>query len=173
MTIKLAEMGYDFSQFTLDDLIQTLAAQRQAKLITVPMPMPRYMFGAWVKQINPSMDFIFYDQTLSPQHQVHTILHELAHWWCNHKTLVVDLTSLRHLLVKFDSGDMTVDAFWEQLTKRAGSDRDKPEEVEAEVLALLIQDEAHHHERWQELSITGASDRKLKAFLTGFGLLEE
>ena len=172
MQLVLSEMDYDFSQFTLNGLIAHLAQRRQVKILCAPLPMPPYMFGAWISQTNPAREYIFYDNHLSVEHRAHTILHELAHWWRGHETLMVNRAQLAGMIQLLNTDSADVNYIWGQLARRSeGSNSHNQQEAEAEVLALLIQDEADKHRRWQQVKV-GASDKDLRDILLGFGLVD-
>lgn len=173
MRQKLDEVEFDFNQFTVQNWLSALGDQFNTRIVAVPMPMPDSMFGAWVSQVRPSCQFIFYDSNLQPEHQAHTILHECAHWLCGHRTLVIDRADLYDLIQQLDQG-MPANQFWDVLARRSslGDRRDRLDEAEAEVLALLIQDKADKHHRWTQFSTVGASHTELRGLLAGLGLLD-
>lgn len=173
MRRKLDQVQFDFNQFTVEKWLSALGDQFNTRIVAVPMSMPDSMFGAWVSQIRPSCQFIFYDSSLQPEHQAHTILHECAHWLCGHTTLVIDRARLHELIQQMDRG-MPTNQVWELLARRSssGDRRDRLDEAEAEVLALLIQDRAAKHHRWTQFSTVGASHSELRDLLAGLGLLD-
>ncbi|MBK8030478.1 MAG: ImmA/IrrE family metallo-endopeptidase [Chloroflexi bacterium] len=93
-------------------------------------PFTAEIYGLWVPA--PTTDYIFVNAHLLPAHRVHTMLHEIAHLLLNHRG--VDIRSVLG------------EPVWQALGLSSGTGHlrsvalnDSPEDEEAEVFVLLIQ----------------------------------
>ena len=159
MKALLTELDYDFSRFTLDGFVHWLAKRRGWPIVFVPWEMPPNLSGAWVA--SDGQDYIFFDQDTQPIHQTHIKLHEMAHMLCDHPTVRVEHEQA--LLV----ADPTISRI---LLRSTRSDQ---EELEAETLATLIQEQILRHAARQR-EIDGVSwDRDFaKSFSSYLGTME-
>ena len=78
---------YDFSTFTFPTFRAWVEQYRGKRLRIVPDKLVPQFFGAWMEAEDE--DYIFYKEDAVPLHQVHIILHEMAHMFCGHPTLTL------------------------------------------------------------------------------------
>ena len=148
MKALLTELDYDFSRFTLDGFARWLAKRRGRPIVFVPWEMPPNLSGAWVA--SDGQDYIFFDQDTQPIHQMHIKLHEMAHMLCDHPTVRVESEQALFHPTVADSSVSKV------LLRSTRSDQ---EELEAETLATLIQEQILRHARQDEIDHAISWDR--------------
>ncbi|WP_343419781.1 ImmA/IrrE family metallo-endopeptidase [Candidatus Flexifilum breve] len=119
------------------------------------------MYGLWVPA--PTTDYIFVNTHLLPAHRVHTLLHEIAHLLLNHRG--VDIRSVLG------------EPVWQALGLSSGSGHlrstalnDSPEDEEAEVFVLLIQQRVARARRLQELYGESTSLPAMRPYVHGLDL---
>jgi len=106
-----------------------VAERRSRAIILVPTTDVPDVMGMWVA--TDTMDLILYEQSTTPPHQDHIILHELSHLLCDHfRGTLPDADHMRSLLPDLDP------AMVRRVLGRTGYSAD--EEREAELLASLI-----------------------------------
>jgi hypothetical protein len=135
MQALLDTIDYDFSQFTLEDFCHWLEDRRGRRIEFVALPLKR-MSGGWIATTG-DCDLVFYPANLSEVYQNHVQLHEMSHMILGHRGITLDF--LR---------EVGVDALESMLLRSAHQDE---VELEAEVLASLIQHRAIQHGRLREL----------------------
>lgn len=118
-------------QFRLRDLVARLEERRGRELWVRPNELlPVEITGMWLG--TPDRDYVLYRASLDGCHREYTVLHELSHMMCTHRS--VDVEDPQWLL---DScpwiGGLGV---VEHVCLR--SDHDSPDEREAEAMASLI-----------------------------------
>ena len=76
-------LGYDFSNFQIQDFLNHLEIHRNRSLNVRYIPLAPELFGLW----NPGkvVDYVFINSTLHPTHQIHCLLHEIAHILLGHR----------------------------------------------------------------------------------------
>jgi hypothetical protein len=116
-----------------------VAGRRSKAIILVPTAdFPDDVMGMWVA--TDTMDLILYEQSTTPPHQDHIILHELSHLLCDHfRESLPDSDHMRSLLPSLDP------AMVRRVLGRAGYSAD--EEREAELLASIIAQRAARGDR--------------------------
>lgn len=149
---RLDALQFDFSQYTFERFRQHISHRRGRELYLFPWSMPPGVFGVWLTSSDYPHEYIFFEQALPAVHQHHVQLHELAHFLCGHATTTVDRRRLadisRHGL--------------ERVALRARPvDRQSTAELEAETLALLIQERVVRARRLEAL--TEASSQQFLA----------
>jgi hypothetical protein len=106
-----------------------VAESRSRAIVLVPTTDFPDVMGMWVA--TDTMDLILYEQSTTPPHQDHIILHELSHLLCDHfRGTLPDADHMRSLLPDLDP------AMVRRVLGRTGYSAD--EEREAELLASLI-----------------------------------
>lgn len=106
-----------------------MAERRSKAIVLVPIVDFPDVMGMWVA--TDTMDLIMYEQSTTPPHQDHIILHELSHLLCDHfRDSLPDADHMRSLLPDLDP------AMIRRMLGRAGYSAD--EEREAELLASII-----------------------------------
>lgn len=148
----LAQLQYDWQDFSIEDYIQHLAVIRGRPLHLIGVPVDD---SSGVCIATDAEDYIFYDDRRHPILQRHTLFHESAHLVLKHVTGAVRLSgvsSLGDILVYINTRSLLVQ-------------RDPDEEREAEYFAFLAQravaDGLH-------LKTAGASDRDADAHIPPF-----
>jgi hypothetical protein len=114
MEIFLEGLDYDFEQFTVEGFAFWLERRRGRPIVFVEWELPPDVPGIWVAC--DGCDYVYYDAGTVPIHHAHHRLHELGHILREHSGLSFD-------------GDAPLRP-------------DEGEDVEAEVLAALIQKRA-------------------------------
>lgn len=84
-------LGYDFKAFNIDDFLRHITRQRNRPVSVYTVPLSSDLFGFWYP--TRETDFIAINAKLHHVHQLHTLLHELAHMLLGHRG-----TDLRQLL---------------------------------------------------------------------------
>jgi hypothetical protein len=116
-------------QVELSALLARLMAIRGRPIVLRPITRRPGPCGLWAAL--PARDYVFYEADTSPLHQVHIILHELAHLiWGHRSAYVLDLELLQSVLPDIEPGVL------ETVLRRAHYET--IEEQEAEVLASLV-----------------------------------
>lgn len=150
MKAKLNQMDFDFSQFTMERFVAYVEQERGRKILFIPYSMPVGMFGVWMSDADEPYEYVFYDRTAPPIHQIHIQLHELSHILNNHKTNSKDRANLEQILEKKDADFSPAYLKMEQ---------------EAETLAALIQEQALRYVRVQQLKAIVSSSEALTTHL--------
>lgn len=167
MLARLDELGFDFSQFTIERFVSWLETKMKRKIFLLAVKMPMDMYGAWISDAEHPHEYIFYDSSVSPLHQGHIQLHELSHFICQHETLKVTGDDLQAILQAIHSGKMPTCVAQSALLRAPNSDED---ETEAETLAMLIQSRVIQHERLNELANIVSANAEAAAYLRDMGL---
>lgn len=165
MAAKLAELNFDFDDFTMDRFVAHVEKLKGREIHFVPWSMPPRMYGAWISDAEEPREFVFYDQDIPPLHQVHTQLHELAHIINDHPTRRLTRTEMEDILRR---ADQEPDILKEVLLR---APNEAQHEDEAETLAALIQKQVIRHERLQQLAVTVSSDDSMRDHFTALGLI--
>jgi hypothetical protein len=116
MEIFLDSLDYDFEQFTVEGFARWLERRRGRPIVFVEWELPPDTPGIWVAC--DECDYVYYDADTVPIHHAHHRLHELGHILREHSGLSFVVNS---------------DTSWRT---------NESEDVEAEVLAALIQKRA-------------------------------
>jgi hypothetical protein len=160
MQALLAEIDYDFSRFEMEGFARWLERRRGRRVLFVPWRMPASVSGIWLA--DPDFEFVFYEQHTPPLHQSHIQLHEMAHMLCGHSTLEIGPQQV-HVLLRQTAADP---AFLQLLLC---SPHSREVDLEAEMLASLIQERVLHHHRLRELTRAVPSDAAdLMAYLGSY-----
>jgi hypothetical protein len=138
MEIFLEGLDYDFEQFTVEGFAFWLERRRGRPIVFVEWELPPDVPGIWVAC--EECDYVYYDAGTVPIHHAHHRLHELGHILREHSGLsfVVNGDTLLHS----HSGGGLYRVASCNTTRRCGTPSDESEDVEAEVLAALIQKRA-------------------------------
>ncbi len=116
--------------FDVHVLCDRLGQRRGRPIVLVPLALPPHgPCGLWIN--GQQQDYIVYEQTTSPLHQEHIVLHEVAHLVCEHPGAPqVDDAHSGRLFTNLDP------AMVRRVLARTSYSTD--EEIEAELLASLI-----------------------------------
>jgi hypothetical protein len=111
----------------LDAVLELASLQRGRPVRLLPATMAVGSCGVWV--VTDRGDYVFYEQSTSPLHHRHIILHELSHVLCGHGG-GESATALAPLVP-----DLSAEVVERVMNRTSYSDA---EEQEAEVLATLL-----------------------------------
>jgi hypothetical protein len=138
MEVFLDSLDYDFEQFALDEFARWLERRRGRPIVFVEWELPPDVPGIWVAC--EECDYVYYDAKTIPIHHTHHRLHELGHILREHAGLPFVVNG---------------DAPWHSRSGGGpyGTLADEREDVEAEVLAALIQKRA-----WRSATLAVTED---------------
>jgi hypothetical protein len=128
---KLKGLGYTFEQFDLESFVRCVEKQRGRRIDFIATDFPTGYDGAWITAKDELVEYICFDQALSPLHQDHVKLHELGHIICGHETLSLSQGEMAQLLA--NGGDLSA------VLCRANDLKPNRQEREAEMVATVIQ----------------------------------
>jgi IrrE N-terminal-like domain len=119
--------------FDVRELCRLVADERGKPILLMPSTGSAKVMGLWVA--TASADIILYEQTTTPPHQEHIILHELSHLLCQHyRGALPDTEHIRALLPNLDPS---------MIRRVLGrTEYSAEEEQEAELLASMIKQRA-------------------------------
>ena len=134
----LDTVDYDFSLFTMEGFRKYLEECTGYSIEFVPWTMRSAVSGSWIVS-SDGRGFIFFDANTPTIHQSHIQLHEMSHVICGHPPANADD------LLKGGVGGEALESFLLRAVH--------PQEIdlEAEVMAALIQERVLHYGRLQEL----------------------
>ncbi|MGC1378463.1 MAG: hypothetical protein WA821_19685 [Anaerolineales bacterium] len=160
----LKELRFDFASFSMESFLRYIGESRGRKIVCIPWEreMPFDVFGAWVVDAEHPIVYIFYRASLHPIHQTHVVLHELAHYLCDHPTLRVTEELLNRIAAQQASLP-----FSDLPQLRSNSKAQM--EAEAETLADLIQKRILRHDHVERLAQGAVPQEKLADFLKTLG----
>lgn len=157
----LRELKFNFQTFTIEKFIRHVGETKGREVITVPWNMPATLFGAWLSDEDEPKEYIFYRSNASLIHQIHIQLHEISHFLFAHPTLRIN----RELIAQVLANKASLP--FEELPLLRSTEKNDVE-VEAEVLADLIQKRAIQHSQLEQLTHF-SSDGTLADFLNTLG----
>lgn len=160
----LNDLGFDFSQFTMNSFVDWIEKTRGRKISFIPWEMPPGMFGVWMSDADEPVEHVFIDKNVPSMHQVHIQLHEMSHIICEHPTARLSKDEMRGLLLKAleDPGVLN-----EALLRAPAK---KELEEEAEIMAALIQHQVIEHQQLQQLGVAASSNENVIDHLQSLGL---
>lgn len=141
----IQSLDYDFEQFELPDFVNHLEQQRNRTIHLKGVKLKSDLFGIWIPA--PSADYVFFNATLHPIHQIHSVLHELAHIVLNHTCDSIYDVLPPELLAELGTS-LTVKG--RLRTASPQKDRD-PQEIESELFVFEIQKQVMTAQRISEL----------------------
>ena len=144
-------LDYDFEQFNLPDFVNHLEQQRNRTIHLNGAKLKSDLFGMWIPA--PSADYVFFNATLHPIHQIHSVLHELAHIVLNHTCQPINEVLPPELLAELGTS-LTVKG--RLRTALPQKDRD-PQEIESELFVFEIQKRVMSAQRISELQAGNSS----------------
>jgi len=154
-------LGYDFNAFTLPDFIQHLQHQRDRPIVVQGFPLSPTLFGMWIPA--PTADYILYNDRLHAIHQIHTILHELAHVLLDHSCYRVDQILSPDLLRELGGTPFTA------RMRTAEPVGDPEQEAEAELFVDIIQGQLLRVQRLDRLYRGQSSVPLFRPYADGMG----
>lgn len=154
-------LGYDFKAFNIDDFLHHVARQRHRPVRVHTVPLSRDLFGFWYP--TQETDFIAINAHLHHVHQLHTLLHELAHMLLGHRG-----TDLRLLLAEDLIQQLNLVQAEGHLRSVSSIDQaDNPQEREAEQFVMAIRRKLVAVRRLQELYGEPTSNAMLRPYVHG------
>ena len=156
-------LQYDFDAFALDHFVQYLEVRRGRSVIRVPYDFKPGLTGLWIPA--ETADYIFYTQFTHPIHQVHIILHEIAHMLLEHPCKRIDQILPAELVNTLRISDKVLS----RSSKQVSGD---VEELEAESFVYLVQERIVVAKRLFYLTNGQSSIEGLNRFTDSLGLLK-
>jgi hypothetical protein len=160
----IQQLDYDFRQFTLDHFIAYLMQRRQRDIILAPAPIGHGFHGAWFRE--DTADYVIYNSSAHPIHQIHTILHELGHLVLGHRGDPLDEALPPALLALLNHRRATVGRM-RQIG--GGGIQNSIEDREAELFVRLVQRQILFANRLAELTSRTTSIDALEPFTRSLG----
>lgn len=127
----LDELGFDWSQYTIERFTNHLAVLKERTITYLPSKMPLEIDGVWLTSKYQDEEFIFFDRNVVPYFQETIKLHELSHMVIGDKTEFIDpanVTLFQERLMNFPSGAIS----------RSRWGRKEKKEIMADTLGLMI-----------------------------------
>lgn len=137
------QLGYDFTQFTLPHFIHWLEEREKVTFQLLAWDAEPGCSGSLWLDYEPNHHLIFYNQNVSPLHQAHIILHELAHYLLGHTP--EHQVTRQELTRWFHRQELSAKSIFLR------SQLSDEQEQEAELLAMLIQSHIIQAERFSAL----------------------
>lgn len=143
MQVKINEMAFDFNNFELGSFVAWLEDTRARTFHRVPLSMPAGFSGAWFTDEELPYEYILFNCNLPAPQRQFVQLHELSHFLCGHQTVYITekrLGQLKHELRSISDRNALLPNL---------SERKLREEIEAELLAFLIQQRVNTNSAFQ------------------------
>ena len=86
----LAELDYDFRDFSIDHFIHWVEQKKGRKILLTPFDFSIGSFGTWFTDDEEPKEYIFYRNNIPSIYQIHNQLHELAHFLLDHPTVHIN-----------------------------------------------------------------------------------
>jgi len=153
MNTLLDTIDYDFKQFTMEGFRRYLEKYSDEPIKFVSLALRSSVSGAWVKVID-GRSFIFFDADMPTIYQSHVQLHEMSHIICGHPPVDAH-TLLADIMMNGDT----------QTPLLLRAVHSPQVELEAEVMASLIQERVLRYGRLQELLKMIKSSQDIVDFL--------
>lgn len=154
-------LAYDFTAFDIEDFLRHIAQRRNRPLRVHTVPLVPELFGFWYP--TRETDFIAVNANLNYVHQLHTLLHEVAHMLLGHRgtdlrTLLPD-DLLRQLNIVHAEGHLRAASTIDQTNNS--------QELEAEQFVMGIRRKLVAARRLQELYGEPTSNAELRPYVHG------
>ena len=163
----LANLKYDFSHFELTHFVDHVARYRAKPIRLLPFAFTGSIFGVWVPA--PYHDYIFYSNRVHRIHQVHIVLHEIAHILLDHRRQRIDDVLPPELLRQLDR----VELIGRLRVPPSAEVHGDEEEQESEQFVFLIQKQLVKARRLAELTGESSSIPGLKPITDTMGYTSE
>lgn len=136
-------LHYDFATFNISHFLHHLEIHRHRSLNVSYVALAPELFGLWSP--GQSQDYVFINSTLHPAHQIHSLLHEIAHLLLGHRGVDLEqaLGTSLYTALKLHSGEGHL--------RSSMVTADPVQETEAEVFVLLIHRRVLKANRLREL----------------------
>lgn len=163
-------LAYDYARFDIFDFIKWVEVAYQTKIVLLPFRFPVGVSGGWLR--SPYFHLVFFDADALPLQQNHSILHEIAHILLVHSASVISVTKAVEIVeAVLADRNAPLDFIVPYLTKRS-LDLEERYEIEAEILALVVQAEAKTAKVASTIGY-GSSNTELQALLRGIGAVTD
>lgn len=143
------ELGYDFSNYSLESLVRHLESKRDRIIDTKGLELSYRTSGAYVQ--TPHKDFIMYNSNRNQLMQTHGFLHEVGHMVLEHTASVLvaenELEALQQIIERL-SLRCHVRIHHELMFQK---EENKLEEAEAELFVRLINGRRFAQQRQREI----------------------
>lgn len=154
-------LGYDFNAFNIDGFLHHIALQRNRRLSVHTVPLSSDLFGFWYP--TQETDFIAVNGNLHHMHQLHTLIHELAHMLLGHRGM-----DLRTLLAEDLIRELNIVHAEGHLRSAKTIDRaNNSQEREAEQFVMAIRQKLVAARRLQELYGEPTSIHSMQPYVRG------
>jgi Zn-dependent peptidase ImmA (M78 family) len=168
MALRIRDLGYDWSQFTLSHFIEWLSVREKRRFICIPFAMPPELFGAWFSNEHRT-EFIFYEAHTSAVHQAHIMLHELSHYLLDHSGTILRDSDL-YAIQSDPTGKVALEFLQRHVRYRGTVSRDSKEQ-EAETFCSLMQEQVVRHARMNELIVQQEAHLTVSTYLEALELV--
>jgi hypothetical protein len=150
MCAILDSVDYDLSAFTMDGFREYLEACTGRPIEFADLPLQSKVSGAWVPAAD-GCDYIIADVDVPVCHKTHIQLHELSHILCCHPPA--------------DSAELLSGASGTTPVLLLRSGHSEKVDLEAEIMACMIQERVLRYGRLQELLTEVSSNRDVADYI--------
>ena len=154
-------LGYDFKAFNIDDFLHHIALQRNRPVSVRTVPLSPDLFGFWYP--TRETDFIAVNANLHHVHQLHTLLHELAHLLLGHRGMDLRLLLAEDLIQQLN----IIQAEGHLRSASTIDQAHNSQEREAEQFVMAIRRKLVAARRLQELYGEPTSNAMLRSYVRG------
>ena len=165
----LADLQYDFRDFTIEHFIKWIGELKGRRIFSFPLKMPAGLFGAWLSDGEEPNEYIFYRANVPSMYQIHIQLHELAHILLEHPTLRITRKLLAAALS--GQGELPFNELARLRSTVKPEDSRSIREVESEILASVIQEQIIRHSQLEQLTGGISSDQNIANYLKDLGMI--
>jgi hypothetical protein len=157
---EIEKLEYDFKHFSLEDFVDHIARRKRREIILRSWPFSSKELSAlWLPQ--ETAHYILFNANYHQTHQIHSILHELAHLILGHSVRsVLDILDAR-LVQEFGGFSFIGRPRW--VASRLETDQ---EEIEAEAFVCEIQGRVMLANRLDSLMGKGSSSEYLNRYVS-------
>lgn len=150
---EFTNWGYDFRRFSIESFKSWLEEEIQRQIFLIPFPIPNRAFGLWLSDAEDPYEYIFFPANRPSIYQNHIQLHEMCHIKSGHQTWPITGREVTGLL----NGTISLDDFIPLALLRS-EQKHTDEDLQAEMLASLIQERVIFHDRFAELTVAWSSN---------------
>ena len=158
---EIEKLEYDFKQFSLEDFVDHIARRKRREIILRSWAFnSKELSALWLPQ--ESAHYILFNATYHQTHQIHSILHELAHLVLGHSVRSVRDILDTKLIEELGGFSFLGRPRW-VAASRLETD---PEEIEAEAFVCAIQSRVMLANRLDSLRGKGSSSEYLNRYVS-------
>lgn len=150
---EFSNWHYNFQLFSIESFKSWLEQEIQRQIFLIPFPMPNKAFGLWLSDAEDPHEYIFFPANRPSIYQNHIQLHEMCHIKSGHQTWSITSREVSGLL----NGTISLDNFLPVALLRSEQKQTK-DDLQAEMLASLIQEQVIFHDRFAELTVAWSSN---------------